>query len=138
MAAEQNDDPARIEEEVEQTQDAMGDTIQKLEDKLSPRKFAQSLLSDENSDTAREAWEVVRLNPVPVAMIGIGAVWLFAASDAPMIARVREKLKTRVRGAINDRASRAGMHSRPAGTASGGPPPPTGAPYDRRLDPDEA
>ena len=41
MAAEQNDDPARIEEEVEQTQDAMGETIQKLEDKLSPRKFAQ-------------------------------------------------------------------------------------------------
>ena len=120
MAAEQSDDPARIQEEVEQTQDAMGETIQKLEDRLSPRKFAQSLLSDENSDTAREAWEVVRRNPVPVAMIGVGAVWLLAASDAPLIRRWREELKARFRGAINDRASGAGIQTRAPRTVSGG------------------
>jgi hypothetical protein len=138
MAANKSDDPATIQQDVESTQDAMGDTIQKLEDRLSPRKFAQSLLSDENSDTAREAWEVVRRNPVPVAMIGVGAAWLFAASDAPMIRRWREELKARFRGAINERASGAAMHARSAPATSGGPPPPAGEAYDRRLDPDEA
>jgi len=138
MAADQSEDPAAIQKDVESTQDAMGETIQKLEDRLSPRKLAQSLFSDESSDTAREAWEVVRRNPVPVAMMGVGAVWLFAASDAPMIARWREELKTRFRGVINERASGSGTGSRSAGTAPGGPPAAAGEVYDRRLDPDEA
>lgn len=132
MAAEPADDPALIQDDVERTQDAMGATVQKLEDKLNPRKIAQSMLSDDNADTARDAWEVVTRSPVPVAMIAAGTAWLLATSDAPMISRFREELKRRFRGAIDSAGSDDRLRPRSAEPAPIGPPPPAGEAYDRR------
>jgi len=130
MAAEEINDPETIQRDVERTQDAMGDTVQKLEDKLSPRKFAQSLFSDEHAGTAQDAWDVVRQSPLPVAMIAGGVAWLFATSEAPMISRLRDELKSRFKDAVS--SSGSGTPSAAYGSASAGPPPATAETYDRR------
>jgi hypothetical protein len=117
-----------IERDVRRTQDAMGDTVERIEDKLNPRDMAQSLVGEERMDTAREALDVARRNPLPVALIAVGAVWLFATSDAPMIRRVRERLSDR----FGLRGSGSGLRPRSAEPAPIGPPPPKGEAYDRR------
>ena len=124
MPADEINDPETIQRDVERTQDAMGDTVQRLEDKLSPRKFAQSLFSEENAGTAQDAWDVVRQSPLPVAMIAGGVAWLFATSEAPMISRLRDELKSRFREAVRSGTSPS--------RGSSGPPPATGETYDRR------
>jgi Protein of unknown function (DUF3618) len=134
MAANQTDDPAIIEEDVERTQDAMGDTARKLEERLNVRNIGQSLLGEDNAATAREAWEVVRHNPIPVAMIVGGVGWLLAKSDAPMISRLRDELKSRFTGAIGSAASGSGLRPRAEEPAPIGPPPATGEAFDRRRD----
>jgi hypothetical protein len=133
MAADHRDDPQAIEQDVERTQDAMGETVQKLEDKLNPRNMAQSLFSGGNGDTAREAWDVVRQSPLPVAMIAAGTAWLFATSEAPLISRWREELKSRFRNAIGSGgASGSGERPNVQHPAPIGPPPATGEEFDRR------
>jgi hypothetical protein len=132
MPADRNGDPATIERDVERTQDAMGDTVQKLEDKLNPRKMAQSLFSDDNADTAREAWDVVRQSPLPVAMIAAGTAWLLATSEAPMISRLRDELKSRFRSAVGSGRSESASEIRHP--APIGPPAATGEAFDRRPD----
>jgi Protein of unknown function (DUF3618) len=132
MADDQMDDPATIQQDVERTQDAMGDTVQKLEDRLSPRKLAQSLFSDENSGAAQDAWDVVRQSPLPVAMIAGGAAWLLATSQAPMIRRLREELKSRFSSAVNSATSSSNERQRSFDSTAAGPPPATGEAFDRR------
>lgn len=130
MIAEQSDDTATIARDVERTQDDMGATIDRIEERLSPRGIAQSLLSDENADTARGAWEVIRESPLPVALMVGGAAWLVATSRAPMIARLRDELKSRFNGAAA--ASRTAMRSDGEESAQIGPPLSTGEAYDRK------
>jgi len=129
MADNQTDDPATIQRDVERTQDAMGSTVQKIEDKLNPRNFAQSLFSGDNTATAQDAWDVVRQSLLPVAMIVGGAAWLFATSEAPVISRARDELRSRLRDAFSS-SSRGQQRS--SGAGAGGPPPATGEAFDRR------
>ena len=77
-------DEATIERDIERTQDEMGETVQKLEDSLNPREIARSVMGDDNADIAREALQVARQNPIPVAMIAVGAVWLLASESAQL------------------------------------------------------
>ena len=130
MAAE-NTDPDLIERDIERTQDEMGDTMQELEDRLSPRSFARSLLSDDGAQIGSEAWQVARENPVPVALIAIGAAWLFATSDAPAIRRIRDELRSRIAGGTSSGSS--DLRSRSEEPAPIGPPPTTGEEFDRRA-----
>ena len=81
-ADNRNEDVDAIERDVERTQDALGDTVQQLEDKLSPRKFAQSLFSDDNADFARDAW--FRMGFVnPPADRRVDGVWLTVDLKGP-------------------------------------------------------
>jgi hypothetical protein len=127
MTADQNRE-AVIERDVVRTQDEIGDTVEKLEEKLNPRNVADAFIGEDGMDTAKEAFEVARRNPLPVGLIAIGAVWLFATSDAPMIRRVRERLSDR----FGLRGSGSGLRPRSAEPAPIGPPPPKGEAYDRR------
>jgi hypothetical protein len=135
MAAEQMDDPAIIEDEVERTQDAMGDTVDKLEQKLNPRNFTESLLGEERAATARDAWDVIRRDPIPVAMIVGGAAWLFARSDSPLVSRMRDQLITRIKEAVGVESddSSSGLRSRSDEPAPIGPPAEQGEQFDRRT-----
>lgn len=131
MNAEPSDDTVAIEKEVERTQDAMGETIAKIEEKLSRRRIAQSLVSDESNDTARQIWEVVRESPVPVALIAGGVAWLISTSQAPLIARLRGELKSRFKSAVGSNSSASPVAVGSSASAVG-PPPAMGEAYDRR------
>lgn len=122
-------DEALIERDIDQTQDEMGDTVRKLEDKLNPRDMAASVIGEDGMDTARQAFDVAKRNPMPAALIAIGAVWLFATSDAPIIRDLRNRLTGR-RGSSSSSGSR--LIPRSEEPAPIGPPPPAGETYDRR------
>lgn len=130
LADERNDEEL-IEREVERSQDQLGETVQQLEEKLNPSDLAQGLLDADAIDTAKEALEVARRNPLPVALIVVGSVWLFATSDAPMIRNVREQLL----GRFGMGGKRGGLRPRSAEPAPIGPPPATGETFDRRGTP---
>lgn len=126
--ANQQNDEELIEREVVRSQDELGETVQQLEQKLNPRELAQPLLDGDAMETAKEALDVARRNPLPVALIAIGSVWLFATSEAPLIRNVREQLKAR----FGMRSNRQGLRPRSAEPAPIGPPPATSEAFDRR------
>jgi hypothetical protein len=79
MSDDPTGDAAIIERDIDRTQDRMGDTVEKLEERLTPPKVAESLIGSRGSETAEQALEVAKRNPIPVALIAIGAVWLVAS-----------------------------------------------------------
>ena len=85
-------DEAVLEREVRDTQDEMGETVQKLERKLSPKEVARSAVGDRNFEIGKEALDVAKHNPIPVALIAVGAIWLLATSKSPAIKEMRERL----------------------------------------------
>ncbi|HET7316444.1 MAG TPA: DUF3618 domain-containing protein [Sphingomicrobium sp.] len=124
-----NADAATLEREVRQTQDEMGDTVEKLEEKLNPKDITRSVMGKGGQDVANDALDVVRRNPIPVALIAVGAIWLFASSDAPMI----RDLRRRVLGARgSEDEDRNGLIPRSEEPAPIGPPPKRGEALDRR------
>jgi hypothetical protein len=122
------DDPAVIEREVVETQKDIGETVEKLTEKLNPREVARAAVGSEGAELAKEALEVTKQSPIPVALIAIGTVWLFATSRAPIIRRVRETLIG------NARKSGLGLRSRAAEPAPIGPSSAVGGNYDRRAE----
>ena len=112
-------DEATIERDIERTQDEMGETVQKLEDRLNPREIARSVMGDDNADIAREALQVARQNPIPVAMIAVGAVWLLATSNSPAIRQLRDRFRS---GRTSGSRASAGLRPRSAEPAPIGPP----------------
>ena len=71
-------DPAAIEQDIRRTQDQIGDTVAKLEEQLNPRELARTVVGEDGNEIAREALEITRRNPIPVAMIAVGLIWLLA------------------------------------------------------------
>lgn len=126
-----NQDPDTIERDVRRTQDEIGKTVDKLEDKMNPRDISRSVLGDDGDKVAREALEVARQNPVPVALIAIGLLWLISTSRSPMIRRFAD-------GLAGKRSSRAkddfDLRPRSEEPAPIGPPP-TSDRFDRRPEP---
>ena len=124
-----NDDRTKeaeaIEQDVVQTQDEMGETLQKLEEQLTPRGITQSVMGDQGTDYAREVLDLVKQNPLPVGMIAVGAIWLLATSRSPMIKRVTS--------AVTGGPSEPKLRPRSEEPAPIGPPPETGLEYDRRA-----
>jgi hypothetical protein len=122
MSTANTRDPETVEREVRQTQDEIGDTVEKLD----PHQIADSLLGEDGEELARNAMTVVRENPLPVAMIAVGVLWLVATSNAPPLRRLRERFAGR--GGID----RSDLRRRSEHPAPIGPPPATGEAYDRR------
>jgi hypothetical protein len=120
-------DEAAIERDVRRTQNEMGETVQKLEEKLNPRDMTRSVLGDDGADVAKEAMDVTRQNPIPVALIAVGVIWLLATSRSPMIRRLTGRITEKGRSGGDP-----GLRPRSAEPAPIGPPPATGASFDRR------
>ena len=121
-------DEALIERDIERTQDEMGETVQKLEDSLNPREIARSVMGDDNADIAREALQIARQNPIPVALIAVGAVWLLATSNSPAIRQLRDRFRS---GRTSGSRASAGLRPRSAEPAPIGPPPASDPTFDR-------
>lgn len=128
MTANTTDKDA-IERDIRHTQDEMGETVDRLEDKMNPRDITRSVIGDDGTDVAREALEVTRQNPIPVALIAVGAIWLLATSRSPMIRRFTDRVIGR-----RPEASEGNRRLRPrsAEPAPIGPPPARGESFDRR------
>jgi hypothetical protein len=118
--------PDEIEKDVRRTQDEIGRTVDRLEEKLTPKEISRSVLGDDGTDIAEEALEVTRTNPIPVALIAIGIIWLVATSrSGPM-----KRFTDRVAGKSGDASKE--LRPRSAEPAPIGPPPPAGESFDRR------
>lgn len=79
-------DPAEIERDIRRTQNEMSRTVDRLGDQLTPRNLINSLLdkADDNNIDARYLIDGARRNPLALAMIAGGAIWLVSDSDAKL------------------------------------------------------
>jgi len=127
MAVNRNQDPETIERDIERTQDAIGDTVDKIEEKLNPSDIVDSFVSGDGMDNARHVWTVARENPIPVALIAIGTGWLLATSETPIIRDLRERFTGGLMGGGKSR-----LRPRSEEPAPIGPPPARGEKFDRR------
>lgn len=129
MTDNRTDSPEMLERDIERTQDRMGDTVDRIEEKLTPREVTRAALGDDGQELVREALRMTRENPVPVAMIAVGAIWLLATSGSPLIKRMGNRLSRTVTGGDTDLN---GLRPRSEEPAPIGPPPARGEAYDRR------
>ena len=125
MSDDRTNEADAIEQDVVETQNEMGETLQKLEDKLTPHGIAQSMMGEQGTDNARELLDLVKQNPVPVGLIAIGTVWLLATARSPLIDRVKSS--------VTSRSGEFKLRPRSEEPAPIGPPPETGLEYDRRA-----
>lgn len=77
-------DPAAIEQDIRRTQEDMSRTVDRIGDQLTPRKLIDALLdqADSNNIDARKLLDGARRNPLALAMIAGGAIWLVSDNDA--------------------------------------------------------
>lgn len=72
--------PAEIESDIERTRNEMADTLSKLQHKLSPAQWVEEALGFlQEQDTKRfgqNLGDVVKENPLPVTLVGLGLAWL--------------------------------------------------------------
>lgn len=86
------DDPAAIQREIEETRSQMTTTLNAIEQKLSPRQ-----ITNEVFDTVRDAvlgtgdgsndmLQMIRNNPIPGALVGLGLGWMIFSNRGRAIA----------------------------------------------------
>lgn len=77
-------DPAEIERDIRATQAEMSKTADQIGDQLTPKNLFNSLLdkADESGIDARYLLDGARRNPIALAMIALGGIWLVSDSDA--------------------------------------------------------
>jgi hypothetical protein len=78
------EDPARIEQDIRQTQDQMSRTVDRLGDQLTLKNIFNALLdkADENNVDARYLVDGARRNPVALGLIAAGTIWLVSDKDS--------------------------------------------------------
>ena len=86
MTETTTEDPARIEQDIRQTQDQMSRTVDRLGDQLTLKNIFNALLdkADENNVDARYLVDGARRNPVALGLIAAGAIWLVSDKDSTL------------------------------------------------------
>jgi len=84
MSANDTRSPDEIEQDIRATQRDMSNTVNQIEQQLTPRNLLNSLLdkADESGVDARTVLDTARRNPLALGMIAIGGLWLVSDSDA--------------------------------------------------------
>jgi Protein of unknown function (DUF3618) len=108
---------AEIEREIDHTRRELAMTLAALERKLAARYLVEKgfdMFKDTLGDDygLNRSLEIVRANPVPIALIGIGAAWLLA-SNSGVVDRIAQDQRVaaarrRVTGLASDVGNRAG------------------------------
>jgi hypothetical protein len=108
---------AQIEREIDHTRRELAVTLAALERKLAARYLVEKgfdMFKDTLGDDygLKRGLDIVRDNPVPIALIGIGAAWLLA-SNSGVVDRIAqdqriEAARRRVTGLASDIGNRAG------------------------------
>lgn len=90
-----SDDPASIEADIRRTQDEMSRTVDQIGDQLTPRSIMNALFdkAENNNIDARMLLDGARRNPLALAMIAGGALWLISDRDANLPKKREPKQK---------------------------------------------
>ena len=77
-------DPAAIERDIHQTQDEMSRTVDRIGEQFSFRNVVNALLdrTETGEIDVRGVYNVAKRNPIALAMIAGGGIWLASGSDA--------------------------------------------------------
>ena len=75
--------PDEIEQDIERTRSEMKSTLEAIEQKLAPQRLLEQAMDAVRNIVSPESGlgRTVRDNPVPLALMGIGAVWLFIGAS---------------------------------------------------------
>ncbi|MDF2639404.1 MAG: hypothetical protein K0R64_2388 [Novosphingobium lindaniclasticum] len=86
MTDQTHQDPAEIERDIRRTQEQMSRTVDAIGDQLTPRNLLNALLdkAESNNVDARMLLDGARRNPLALAMIAGGAIWLVSENDAKL------------------------------------------------------
>ena len=77
MRADERRRPEEIERDIEETRAEMAETLAVLERQLSPRQFVDQAIDRLGAEgTLSRLGEVVKRNPLPVVLIGLGVAWI--------------------------------------------------------------
>lgn len=93
MNDQTHQDPAEIERDIRRTQEEMSRTVDAIGDQLTPRNLLNALLdkAEGNNVDARMLLDGARRNPLALAMIAGGAIWLVSDNDAKLPKLERHK-----------------------------------------------
>ena len=83
-ATSSTQDSSLIEEDIRRTQDEMSRTVDQIGQQLAPRNLINSLLNQAESIDLQKLLDGARRNPLALAMIAGGAVWLVSDQDAKL------------------------------------------------------
>src|SRR5260221_1431844 len=77
--------PAEVEEQIRRTRAELAQTLDALDRKLTARHLVEKGFdmfrdSVNTNETLHRSLDIIRANPVPVALIGLGTAWLIANS----------------------------------------------------------
>jgi hypothetical protein len=102
--------PAEIERDIDHTRVELALTLDALEHKLRARHLVEKgfdMLKETlgNNDAWNRSLDVIRANPVPVALIGIGAAWLVASQTNVVDRVVQDERVEAARRRVTDMAS---------------------------------
>jgi hypothetical protein len=106
--------PEEIEAEIARTRSDLTETLEALEDQLAPRQLLEKGLGmvrhSMNGDSVGRIGEVIKSNPIPLALIGIGLGWMMLANTGAgrSAGRYTQRLGSRVGDAVGDAASAMG------------------------------
>jgi hypothetical protein len=94
--------PADVERQIDRTRVAIAQTVDAIERKLNPRYLMEKGMemfrdSFNGSEALSRSLAVMRANPVPFALFGMGAAWLIA-SNTGVIDRVAEDQHVKAAG----------------------------------------
>jgi hypothetical protein len=102
--------PAEIEREIDHTRVELALTLDALERRLRARHLVEKgfdMLKETfgNNDAWNRSVDIIRANPVPVALIGLGAAWLVASQTNVVDRLVQDERIDAARRRVTDMAS---------------------------------
>jgi hypothetical protein len=108
--------PAEVEQQIRRTRAELALTLDALERKLAARQFVEKgfdMLKDsfDGNDALQRGLDVIRANPVPVALIGIGAAWLIANNTGVVDRIAQDERVEAARRRVADLASDVGSRT---------------------------
>ena len=103
---------AQVERQIQRTRVELAATLDALEDKLAPRHLLEKGVDmwNENlngSEQLQRGLDAIRANPLPIALIGIGAAWLIAGQliNGQQVAAVRRRVSDMIEPALGHTGS---------------------------------
>jgi ElaB/YqjD/DUF883 family membrane-anchored ribosome-binding protein len=126
-----DESPEEIQQDIERTRAGMGETLDEIEQRLSPQRLKDEAIqsvrdntigraeqvvqdaTDSAKGTGRSMLETIRQNPLPAALAGIGLGWLYMNSKNTSSVRTIDHIQTEPR-----RYSSGGYYSGSYGSAT--------------------